>query len=499
MRCAIYARVSTEEQTKNYSIPAQIELLRNFAKADNYRIFKEYIDEGISGTTSDRPQLKELFNDAEAGLFKIVLVYRIDRFFRNTRQLLNAVDRLQEIGVSFRSVTEPFDTSNPLGSFMVSLLGSVAQLERDTFTERTKMGKLRSVKEGHYMASRPLYGYKHNRETKKFEIDPQKSEFVKLIFEMYQEPHSSQIKVARKLNDMRHFGRGGTKWSRRQIHRILSHAGYCGKWRYTSGSESIVVNIPPLISEETFNKVQELLKKRRVYGDGNRKYDYLLLDYLYCGICKRRMTARTRNSTKKTGGRVYGPYFEQYYYCFGRDLKKECGMRWIRANRIDSLVWGKIKSYIKDPTLIKQVVEENYGKRQGKSASLRRELVKIANKIERIELEDDKIVRLYRKGIIDEDRLRSQMQEIKVEKQTLNQQKREIELQMENEEYLKIRLDTLEKFIEKVRSNIDGLAFEGKRKIIDLLVDKIFIKENGKIQLDMVIPDLSQTKAPSCP
>jgi len=71
MKCAIYARVSTEEQAKKYSIPAQLESLRNFAQANNYEIFKEYVDEGISGTTSDRPQLGELFNDAEKRLFKI--------------------------------------------------------------------------------------------------------------------------------------------------------------------------------------------------------------------------------------------------------------------------------------------------------------------------------------------------------------------------------------------------------------------------------------------
>jgi len=142
MKCAIYARVSTDEQAKKYSIPAQLELLRNFAQGNNYEIFKEYVDGGISGTISDRPQLQELFKDAERGYFKIVLVYRIDRFFRNTRKLLNAVDELQKIGVSFGSITEAFDTSNPLGNFMISLLGSVAQLERDTLIERTKIGIL---------------------------------------------------------------------------------------------------------------------------------------------------------------------------------------------------------------------------------------------------------------------------------------------------------------------------------------------------------------------
>ena len=151
MKCAIYVRVSTEEQAKNYSIPAQLDLLRSFARANNYEIFREYVDEGVSGTTADRPQLQELLNDATRGVFNVVLVYRIDRFFRNTRLLLVAVEELKKFGISFKSLTEPFDTSSPMGEFMVSLLGSVAQLERDTFIERSGMGIIKSVKEGHYM------------------------------------------------------------------------------------------------------------------------------------------------------------------------------------------------------------------------------------------------------------------------------------------------------------------------------------------------------------
>ena len=70
MKAAIYARVSTDEQAKKYSIPAQLELLRNFAKANNYEIFKEYIDKGESGTLSERPQLQELLHGATRGMFK---------------------------------------------------------------------------------------------------------------------------------------------------------------------------------------------------------------------------------------------------------------------------------------------------------------------------------------------------------------------------------------------------------------------------------------------
>lgn len=491
MKCAIYVRVSTEEQAKKYSIPAQLDLLRSFAQINNHEIFKKYVDEGISGTTLNRPQLRELFNDAERGYFKIVLVYRIDRFFRNTRKLLNAVDELQKMGVSFRSITEPFDTSNPLGSFMISLLGSVAQLERDTLIERSTMGILKSVKEGHYIASTPLYGYNYNSETKKPEINPKESEVIRLIFRFYQKPHMNQVKIAKILNDMSLRTRKGYRWTDTQIHRVLTHSGYRGKWHYTRGSESVIVSIPPLINDETFDEIQQLLKKRKPYG--NRKYHYLLLDHLYCGMCGRRMSAKTGNSTRKIGNKTYGPYLRQHYFCFGRKLKKGCRMGWIKKDEIDSLVWQEVKKYIKNPNLIKQIIKDRQEETQNGPEVLRRELVKIASKSERLELEEERILYLYRKGILDEEKLRSQMKQIKSEKQVFNQEKKEIELRMEGEKYLKTRLNMLETIVKRFQKKIDNLNFEKKKEVINLLVNRISLKADGKIVIEMIIPQFRGT------
>ena len=170
MKVALYARVSTDEQAKKYSIPAQLDLLRSFAKSSDCEIFKEYVDKGESGTISERPQLQQLLSSARKGMFKAVIVYKIDRFFRNTRKLLNTVEELNRLGVTFKSVTEPFDTWNPVGSFMLSLLGSVAQLERDTFTQRLWMGMVKSAKSGHILTGTPRYGYTYNRRKPYFHL-----------------------------------------------------------------------------------------------------------------------------------------------------------------------------------------------------------------------------------------------------------------------------------------------------------------------------------------
>ena len=184
---ALYARVSTEEQTKNYSIAAQVELLRLKAQAEGYVLTSEheYIDDGYSGTTADRPALQRLLADAQAGQFHVVLVYRLDRFYRSTRQLLNTVHTLSGWGVSLVSATEPFDTGSPTGRFMLSLLASVAELERDTFMERSQLGRLKKTRAGRFAGGALPTGYKAIPKTGEIVVDEAAAEPIRLAFQWY--------------------------------------------------------------------------------------------------------------------------------------------------------------------------------------------------------------------------------------------------------------------------------------------------------------------------
>ena len=117
MEVAIYIRVSTEDQAKEgYSLEVQREYLESFAKREGLEIFKVYQDDGISGYSTERPALKNLLKDAKEKKFDLVLVYKIDRFSRNLKDLLNLVDELSTYGVGFKSATEPFDTTTSAGN-----------------------------------------------------------------------------------------------------------------------------------------------------------------------------------------------------------------------------------------------------------------------------------------------------------------------------------------------------------------------------------------------
>ena len=144
--------MSTEDQAERATIQSQLDFLRRYVSLHELPVAGEYVDDGISGTVplAGRPEGQRLLIDAEAGRFGAVLVYRLDRLGRDLRSLLDAHDALNGSGVAIRSGTEPIDTSSPIGEFIFSLLGSLAELEKSTIAERTSLGRNRVASAGGY-------------------------------------------------------------------------------------------------------------------------------------------------------------------------------------------------------------------------------------------------------------------------------------------------------------------------------------------------------------
>ena len=139
-RIAVYARVSTSDQ----STESQLLDLRLYVRERGWAIYKEYVDNGISGTKESRPELDRLMADAKKRKFDIVLVWRFDRFARSTKHLILALEEFRNLGIDFVSFQENIDTSSPLGSAIFTIISAVAQLERDIIAERVKAGLRRA-------------------------------------------------------------------------------------------------------------------------------------------------------------------------------------------------------------------------------------------------------------------------------------------------------------------------------------------------------------------
>jgi DNA invertase Pin-like site-specific DNA recombinase len=145
LRAALYARISTSGHGQDVGL--QLDELRQVA-AQRQWVASDYVDEGVSGSKDRRPALDRLMADARAGRLDLVAVWRFDRFARDTRHLLTAMDEFRALGVAFVSLREQIDTSTPMGRAMFTIVAAIAELERDLIRERVSAGVKRAKAAG---------------------------------------------------------------------------------------------------------------------------------------------------------------------------------------------------------------------------------------------------------------------------------------------------------------------------------------------------------------
>ena len=242
---AIYVRVSTEDQVKRgISLQAQEEALKNYANALGYEVFKIYKDEGKSGKDlKHRPAMQELLKDAQNKKFQSILTYKLDRFSRSLRDLIETMEKLKEWGVDFISLQDKIETASATGKLMFHIISAFAEFERNVTSERTKFTM--GVKaEGGNLVTRAPFGYK--LENKKLLA----SENSYLVQELFQEFLNTKISLT-QLSKKYGFSVNGLK-------KILSNQTYLGKTKFDKqiyqGSHQA------LISSTLFNHVQNKLK-----------------------------------------------------------------------------------------------------------------------------------------------------------------------------------------------------------------------------------------------
>jgi DNA invertase Pin-like site-specific DNA recombinase len=138
MRAAIYARVSTANHGQDASL--QTRELREYCERRGVEIAGEYVDVGVSGSKDSRPELNRLMADAKQRRFDAVCVWKLDRFGRSLRHLVNALADLEALGVSFVSLKDNLDLSTPSGRLMFQIIGAMAEFERSLIQERVRAG-----------------------------------------------------------------------------------------------------------------------------------------------------------------------------------------------------------------------------------------------------------------------------------------------------------------------------------------------------------------------
>lgn len=302
-KAALYVRVSTSFQIDKDSLPMQRQDLITYAKLifgiDDYIIFE---DAGYSGKNTDRPEYQNMMRRIRAGEFTHLICWKIDRISRNLLDFAAMYQELKELGVTFVSKNEQFDTSTAIGEAMLKIILVFAELERNMTSERVTAAMISRASNGLWNGGRVPFGYSYDKETKTFSIEPEESRLVHMVFDMYQQ-HRSIVKVSRWLNDEGYASRAGNAWSPVSLLIILTNPFYKGVYRYNhykdpgnkverDPSEWVEVpdHHPRIISDEQFDSVSKVLREnsrcKRLPGrQHTSKNIHIFGGMLYCNSC----------------------------------------------------------------------------------------------------------------------------------------------------------------------------------------------------------------------
>lgn len=236
LRVIGYTRVSSDEQAEYGSgLDYQAEAIENFAMSQGYDLLAVISDPGISGATlpDKRPGFSQVIAMAEDEKFDVLLVWKFDRLARHLVYAVQTVAWLQEYGVDLRSITEPIDTTSPIGQVIFSVLAGMASMEREAITERTRAGRVKKAERGGYAGGVAPLGYK--RTERGLELVEHEAKIVRLIYQLHNQGLSLRA-IAKRLTAEGYRTKKNRKWYASTIAAVLDNAKYSGKVEYVFGT-----------------------------------------------------------------------------------------------------------------------------------------------------------------------------------------------------------------------------------------------------------------------
>lgn len=357
MRAALYCRVSSDKQAKEGdSIPAQLDALNKYANERKYEIIGTFVDDGISGTKSDRDELQKLLSLVEQDKVDIIIFTKLDRWFRSIRHYINTQALLDAHGVNWTAIWEPiYDTTTPQGRLIVNQMMSIAQFEAEQTGQRIRQVQAYKVKQREVISGTTSPGYSI---IDKHLVPNEDADDVRRAFDIYDRTNS----LAETVRSM-----AGTNLpkSANGMRSMLMRTWYIGE------GYGMADFCPAIVDRDLWERVQVALKRN---VKGNQTHVYLFSGLLRCAECGAVMGAGTRTREKRKPASLY-----RCAKRYNRNSVRCCNTKTITEPVLERMLLEML------PKLIIEQVEINE-KKQQPVISYEKQKAALEKKIERLKV-----------------------------------------------------------------------------------------------------------------
>ncbi|GGN54776.1 recombinase family protein [Oceanobacillus indicireducens] len=494
---AIYARVSTEEQLKGYSIEGQIEDCVRLAETNDVLT---YIDDGYTGEILNRPNLTKLLEDVEKGVIEKVICYDPDRLSRKLLNQLIITEKLDKHEVKLLFVKSDYK-NDPEGNLYFQVRGAFSEFDKAKIKHNTMTGRYRKAKRGKVVKNGNMYGYTYDKENETYIINEKEAKIVRMIFDYYTDPDTSFKGINGIAHHLTELGiptkKGKKVWHRNVVRQILTNESYMGNHyqnkydtegdyvRKQAGEEIehgklrpreewLLTKIPPIISEEQFDFAQALIQESSRRYKSTRKHNYLLSGLVRCGRCGETMNGRKL----KSHGKDFYVYECRKNYAGAKN--KGCG-RMMSENKLNGFVWSEIIDLLDNPDKIKiETVEKKKHYIYEEIEHLKSQIKKIKNGRERLltlitisEDDDD----------IDLEEIKEKMKESRIKENDLQKKLDNLQQQIENEGNKKSTYaleEAIKYYLEVKGSNLD---VNRKQKVLKMIIQEVEVIDADTVNI----------------
>ena len=495
MRAIVYVRVSTEEQARHgWSIDAQIDEIRRYAKQNSIELVKEYIDRGFSGSAIDRPQLLEMLNDIKTLDIQALLVWRVDRLSRDPDIYSFVKLELLRHDIKIISTTEAFDDT-PIGEFMEGLLVNLAKLETSVLSVRTKLGMKKRLEAGGWVGKPPL-GYKAINTGDKKELikDPDVAPYIRDIFQYYSTGKYSFNDISLLMKKKGFTSLTDKSYTPTRIKSILENEFYIGKvsfsfYNYERTKEmkrrkrkkgKIAETIKsegkhePLIDKFLFERVQRTIAQNGYdFSTRKRELDFVLRGLLWCDECNKKLTAE-RHIAKNV----------EYYRCIPERGTPTCKQSYIKTQDLEQQVEELMQEIQIKPEKLKlyEYVVKTVGDEI--NANIKEERESIKKRLVELERRENRLVDELSDGVMKKEDFQRHYGRVKDERDTLERRLDTIEPSYIN------NLDTISRYIH-LASKLSNLwkhfDMKNRKLLLKSIIKRIYVRDKQILKDKLVL------------
>ncbi len=502
-RAAIYARVSdksqdTEDKT---SISEQISDMEAYCERRGLTITARYQEVG-RGWSKNRPEFQRMLADSRRGRFDTIVCWKSDRLSRGMYPAAALMEVVEAYQIELEAVLDAIDMKT------FGLMAAIGKIELDNFRERASMGKRGSAKQGRIPVNNVPYGYELG-EGRRPEIVESEAEVIRRVFRMYVREGMGAPAIAKRLTaEGVPTPRAVGRWYDATVTRILRTEAYKGTWwfgkrrhvatengmrRYDRPEDEWVgVPFPRIVDDEIWEQAQETKKKRLTRSGRNTKLFYLLQHLVRCAECGYLMGCRgTRRQTSRRNGKHYIYDLDtprRYYRCYGMENEGvQCRERPnIRAERLEGLVWSEVKKVLENPGVIVAGIEAMDSRAD--NGELIEEIAIAERELQKVQMEEDRAIRLYVSGKITEKQLDRQRRFITERLETLRLKLDDYRAREMAEAEKRALGEHIVEWAHRVGGRLDDLGDEERREVLRLLLDGATIDGSNNVDLTLAIP-----------